>query len=498
MLPCEIEFVEFPIYGLGREGLVRANIIDLDAAPPTTKYTRELGRKYYELSDHLGNPRVIITDRLLSDVVNGTPGKYRSDIVSYSNQYPYGMEQPGRYMNGSGYRYGYNGMERDSAVTGGHHTTYFRQYDARLGRFWSTDPLTHSWESPYVAMGGNPIALADPSGAEPGDPEEKEKDRNLPQGDGGEDATTGRGEEEPGASGPGYWETRTGVFHGIRLPEVVVTGSYPTFLGGLGDYFGDQFVGAFDLATSNEAVDQTVRDVGQGVVNLGTLGAHASVAYNPLIPAAGRQMSQDYVNGVTGGVANRVMSMSAYDWGYRTPEIILLMWSGYSIGRNVYQGVKLAGEVGGGGMAMRGAVASGERSVVAAKTSLTSNPYAGVQEASAYLRAQGIPREIRKQVFQSFYMQTIKVRQAGVSEYGLRYFDNVNAFAEGRYLFETFPASRASLALDPRWNKMTYFTQWQIRPGATLFEGVASPQGGGLPGGQIQKYVPNINDLLSP
>ena len=170
MLPCEIEFVEFPIYGLGREGLVRANIIDLDAAPPTTKYTRELGQKYYELSDHLGNPRVIITDRLLSDVVNGTPGKYRSDIVSYSNQYPYGMEQPGRYMNGSGYRYGYNGMERDSAVTGGHHTTYFRQYDARLGRFWSTDPLTHSWESPYVAMSGNPVALIDPSGAEGSNP----------------------------------------------------------------------------------------------------------------------------------------------------------------------------------------------------------------------------------------------------------------------------------------------------------------------------------------
>jgi len=167
VLPCEIEFVEFPIYGLGREGLVRAEILDLDAAPPTTKYTRKLGQKYYELSDHLGNPRVIITDRLLSDVVNGTPGKYRSDIVGYSNQYPYGMEQPGRYMNGSGYRYGYNGMERDSAVTGGHHTTYFRQYDARLGRFWSTDPITHSWESPYAAMSGNPVAMVDPSGADP-------------------------------------------------------------------------------------------------------------------------------------------------------------------------------------------------------------------------------------------------------------------------------------------------------------------------------------------
>ncbi len=134
----------------------------------------------------------------------------------------------------------------------------------------------------------------------------------------------------------------------------------------------------------------------------------------------------------------------------------------------------------------------------AAKAPLTPNPYAGVQEASAYLRAQGVPRNVRKQVLESFDVRTIGVRQAGASEYGLRYFDNVDAFAKGRYLFATFPASRASLALDPQWNRMTYFTQWQIRPGAMLFEGVASPKGVGLPGGQIQKFVPNLNDLLSP
>jgi hypothetical protein len=38
-------------------------------------------------------------------------------------------------------------------------------------------------------------------------------------------------------------------------------------------------------------------------------------------------------------------------------------------------------------------------------------------------------------------------------------------------------------ALDPQWNAMTHFTQWQVRPGATLLEGVASPHGFGLPGG---------------
>jgi hypothetical protein len=135
---------------------------------------------------------------------------------------------------------------------------------------------------------------------------------------------------------------------------------------------------------------------------------------------------------------------------------------------------------------------------VFSRTALTPNPYTGVQEASAYLRAQGVPREVRKQILESFDLRTIGVRQAGASEYGVRYFDNVNAFDKGRYLVETFPASRASLALDLQWNRMTNFTQWQIRPGATLFEGVASPQGVGLRGGQIQKFVPNLNDLLSP
>ena len=43
---------------------------------------------------------------------------------------------------------------------------------------------------------------------------------------------------------------------------------------------------------------------------------------------------------------------------------------------------------------------------------------------------------------------------------------------------------------------MTGMAQWKIRPGAMLIEGQAAAQGVGLPGGQIQKFVPNLNDLL--
>ncbi|WKJ90897.1 RHS repeat-associated core domain-containing protein [Methylomonas montana] len=126
------------------------------------------------------------------------------------------------------------------------------------------------------------------------------------------------------------------------------------------------------------------------------------------------------------------------------------------------------------------------------------DPYTGVRDASAYLKDQGVPRSVSKQIIESFDVRTLQVRQAGNTEFGMRYFDGVNAQAKGRFLFETFPASRESLALDPKWKSMTKLTQFQIKPGATLLEGVAAPQGVGLPGGQIQKFVPNLNDLLSP
>lgn len=90
------------------------------------------------------------------------------------------------------------------------------------------------------------------------------------------------------------------------------------------------------------------------------------------------------------------------------------------------------------------------------------------------------------------------VRQACQSEYGLRYFSNPNRPA-GNYLFESFPASRTSLAIRPEWNSMSGFKQFQIRPGTTILEGRASSQGPYLPGGQVQKTIINWHeDLILP
>ena len=65
-------------------------------------------------------------------------------------------------------------------------------------------------------------------------------------------------------------------------------------------------------------------------------------------------------------------------------------------------------------------------------------------------------------------------------------------------MFETFPASRQNLALKPEWNQMTYMKQFQVRPNTTIIEGPASSMGVGVEGGQIQKYILDLNDLLEP
>jgi RHS repeat-associated protein len=60
-------------------------------------------------------------------------------------------------------------MELDNELkgAGNSYTTEFRQYDPRLGRWLSLDPLSAKfpWQSPFVAFDNNPICLTDPKGA---------------------------------------------------------------------------------------------------------------------------------------------------------------------------------------------------------------------------------------------------------------------------------------------------------------------------------------------
>ncbi|MEM6525260.1 MAG: PKD domain-containing protein [Bacteroidota bacterium] len=66
----------------------------VDGSTPTDIYTRTLERKQYELKDHLGNVRTVVTDRKLSDISGSTAGNFRPQIASASAYYPYGMDMP--------------------------------------------------------------------------------------------------------------------------------------------------------------------------------------------------------------------------------------------------------------------------------------------------------------------------------------------------------------------------------------------------------------------
>lgn len=56
--------------------------------------------------------------------------------------------------------------EKDDEMKGGgnSYTTFFRQLDPRVGRWFSVDPVKKSWESPYVSMENKPITFFDPKG----------------------------------------------------------------------------------------------------------------------------------------------------------------------------------------------------------------------------------------------------------------------------------------------------------------------------------------------
>jgi RHS repeat-associated protein len=128
---------------------------------------------------------------------------------------------------------------------------------------------------------------------------------------------------------------------------------------------------------------------------------------------------------------------------------------------------------------------------------LVPNRFEGVREASTYLKGLGVPRGQRVQILQSFEPDAMRLRLAGENEFALRYYSDPKRQG-GRYLFETFPASRESLAVKPEWNTFSGFKQFQIRPGAAILEGPAAAQGPFLPGGQQQKFILDWKLDLNP
>jgi RHS repeat-associated protein len=174
-----VEQLEVHLYGSSRLGMVtRRTAVDsldipLDGGYGNAKeltFTR--AEKIFELSNHLGNVLVTISDRRLAvDDGNGDIAYYEADVVTANDYYPFGMLMPGRsYSATAAYRYGFNGKENDNEVKGegGQQDYGMRIYDPRLGRFLSVDPLKAEfpWNSPYAFAEGDPILNIDLDGGE--------------------------------------------------------------------------------------------------------------------------------------------------------------------------------------------------------------------------------------------------------------------------------------------------------------------------------------------
>ena len=171
-----IKQTEVHIYGSSRLGIEQRNITYstspfawLDAVQH-----RDAGTKRYELTDHLGNVRVTISDLLVPRPASSFGyATQDAEVIDRRDYYPFGMEMPGRRWRATGEdaaRFGFNGKENDNEVKGqGNSVDYdARILDTRLGVWLSVDPLASKYPSlsPYCFVANNPIYYVDPDGRE--------------------------------------------------------------------------------------------------------------------------------------------------------------------------------------------------------------------------------------------------------------------------------------------------------------------------------------------
>lgn len=165
---------EIHLYGSSRIGVYNVSL-DVQTcsttSDPITIFTR--GNKFFELTNHLSNVLVTISDkRIAVDAnANGTTDYYKPEVITASDYYPGGMQMPGReYVAANNYRFGFNGKENDNDVKGeGNQQDYgMRIYDPRLVRFLSVDPITKKYPelTTYQFASNTPIQAVDLDGKE--------------------------------------------------------------------------------------------------------------------------------------------------------------------------------------------------------------------------------------------------------------------------------------------------------------------------------------------
>lgn len=132
-------------------------------------YLRTLGMKRYEMTNHLGNVLVVVSDKKI--ITGSGPYNYDAEVITAQDYYAFGAPMYARsyQMSGiAGYRYAFNGMEKDNEIDdadGDDYTADYWEYDPRIGRRWNIDPVVLANQSVYATFDNNPVLNSDPNGA---------------------------------------------------------------------------------------------------------------------------------------------------------------------------------------------------------------------------------------------------------------------------------------------------------------------------------------------
>jgi hypothetical protein len=122
--------------------------------PSYTLFSVERGSKRYELTNHLGNVLAVVTDKKIQVCTSTAISYYTADLVSATDYSPFGAPLAGRSYTApnTNYRFGFQRQEKDLELWGGAISYKYRIEDARLGRFFSVDPMSirYPYNSPYA------------------------------------------------------------------------------------------------------------------------------------------------------------------------------------------------------------------------------------------------------------------------------------------------------------------------------------------------------------
>jgi photosystem II stability/assembly factor-like uncharacterized protein len=160
--------VERNMFGSSRLGAKDDHLNMLTATVTTNSYTRLLGTKKYEFTNHLGNVLTIFCDVKvpLDNNSDGVVDSYWVCLQNICDYSPFGVSLDGRTFEGDFYRYGFQKQEKDDEIVGEgkNYTADFWQFDTRLARRWNCDPVIKPHRSPYDVLSNNPIIMIDPYG----------------------------------------------------------------------------------------------------------------------------------------------------------------------------------------------------------------------------------------------------------------------------------------------------------------------------------------------